>query len=284
MIPMKYGMKFQGWATRARPAFRPLICSVFFATGVFLAPTGLRADDILDAMPWYDSRAAEVKSIPLDSFDASTADHRDTDWVYTPQTASNGSFWDWFDRFDWGDSGGLNPGTMNPAFGQIINVILWLIVGFICLALLIWIAWLLMKQEWRWQDSEDETDWLQEPKIDPARFEALPFEVQIPEADLLSLARKAQSEGKNREAMIYLYSYMLLMLDQKHLIHLAKGKTNRTYLRELRGQKAIHKLLEKVVVSFEDVFFGNLALDHDEFQDRWGEVSRFHELIGIQKA
>ena len=65
---------------------------------------------------------------------------------------------------------------------------------------------------------------------------------------------------------------------------LFRSKTNRTYLRELRGQKAIHKLLEKVVVSFEDVFFGNLVLDPDEFQDRWGEVSRFHELIGIQKA
>lgn len=284
MIPMKYGMKFQGGATRARPAFRSLLCGVIFATSLFPAASVLRADDILEEMPWYDTRAAEVKSVPLDSFESSNAEHRNTDWVHTPQTASGGSFWDWFDWFDWSGSGNLNPGTMNPTFGRIINVILWLLVGFICLALLIWVAWLLMKQEWRRRDSEDETDWLQGPKIDPARFEALPFEVQVPQSDLLSLARQAQSEGKNREAMIYLYSYMLLMLDQKHLIHLAKGKTNRTYLRELRGQKAIHKLLEKVVVSFEDVFFGNLVLDPDEFQDRWGEVSRFHELIGIQKA
>ena len=284
MILMKYGMKFQGGETRARPAVRSLLCGVIFATGLFPAASVLRADDILEEMPWYDTRVSEVKSVPLDSFDSSNAEHRNTDWVHTPQTASGGSFWDWFDWFDWGGSGNLNPGTMNPTFGRIINVILWLLVGFICLALLIWVAWLLMKQEWRWRDSEDETDWLQGPKIDPARFEALPFEVQVPQSDLLSLARQAQSEGKNREAMIYLYSYMLLMLDQKHLIHLAKGKTNRTYLRELRGQKAIHKLLEKVVVSFEDVFFGNLVLDPDEFQDRWGEVSRFHELIGIQKA
>ena len=101
MIPMKYGMKFQGGETRARPALRSLLCGVIFATGLFPAASVLRADDILEEMPWYDTRAGEVKSVPLDSFDSSKAEHRNTDWVHTPQNASGGSFWDWFDWFDW---------------------------------------------------------------------------------------------------------------------------------------------------------------------------------------
>jgi hypothetical protein len=250
------------------------------------ADLGAQEQEMFKGVPWYDSDQSEVKSLPLDSLESSAADHRDSDWVHVPksQQSSSQSFWDWL----WGGnrSGGNSAtgGNVSPLLSRIVSWIVWILIGIICLALLIWVAWLLVKQEWRNGDSDQDMDWLQNPQIDPARFEALPFEVNAPETDLLGLARKAQAEGRTREAIIYLYSYMLLMLDQKHLIHLARGKTNRTYLREIRSQRALHTLLEKIVVTFEDVFFGDLALDPSEFQARWSDLHQFHQLIGLQKA
>ena len=256
-------------------------------TCLVLSTAGVEAqeEEMFKGVPWYDSDTSEVKSLPLGSLESSDADHRDTDWVHVPksQQSTNRSFWDWL--MGRNRSGGNSAsGNVSPLLARIVSWIVWILIGIICLALLIWVAWLLVKQEWRSGDSDEDMDWLQKPQIDPARFEALPFEVNTSETDLLGLARKAQAEGRTREAIIYLYSYMLLMLDQKHLIHLARGKTNRTYLRELRSQRALHGLLEKIVVSFEDVFFGDLALDPSEFQARWGDLSQFHQLIGLQKA
>lgn len=247
---------------------------------------GAQEEEMFQGVPWYDAQKSEVTSIPLDKLDSSDADHRDSDWVDVPISipSTSTSFWDWF--FGGNNNGSSNSpsGNVSPLLAQIVSWVVWILIGLICLALLIWIAWLLVKQEWRTGDSDDDTDWLQNPQIDPARFEALPFEVNAPQNDLLGLARQAQAEGRMREAIIYLYSYMLLMLDQKHLIHLAKGKTNRTYLREIRSQRALHALLEKIVVTFEDVFFGDLTLEPSEFQARWSELNQFHQLIGQQKA
>ena len=254
--------------------------------GFFPTVVGAQEDEMFKGVPWYDAEKAEVTSVPLGSLESSDAEHRDSDWVHIPksQQSTSNSFWDWLFGRNGNGSSNMPSGNVSPLFAQIVSWVVWILIGIICLALLIWIAWLLVKQEWRTGDSDEDTDWLQNPKIDPARFEALPFEVNAPQTDLLGLARQAQSEGRMREAIIYLYSYMLLMLDQQHLIHLAKGKTNRTYLRELRNQRALHALLEKIVVSFEDVFFGDLTLDPSEFQARWSELNQFHQLIGLQKA
>ena len=65
------------------------------------------------------------------------------------------------------------------------------------------------------------------------RVEALPFRVPRQATDLLSEARRQYEKGNYNEAIVYLFSHQLVELDRQHLIHLARGKTNRQLVREL---------------------------------------------------
>ena len=47
-----------------------------------------------------------------------------------------------------------------------------------------------------------------------------------------ALARLYEKRGNFNQAIIYYYSYQLVTLDRRQVIRLAKGKTNRQYLRE----------------------------------------------------
>ena len=71
------------------------------------------------------------------------------------------------------------------------------------------------------------------------RIENLPFPVKRPQADLLGETRWHYEQGNFGEAIIYLFSYELVQLDTHHLIRLAKGKTNRQYLRELTADSSL---------------------------------------------
>ena len=54
-------------------------------------------------------------------------------------------------------------------------------------------------------------------------------------AGLLEEARRSYEEGDYNTAIVYLYSYQLVKLDQNQWIRLAKGKTNRQYLARTVG-------------------------------------------------
>ena len=51
--------------------------------------------------------------------------------------------------------------------------------------------------------------------------------------DLLAEARRHYQAGNYGAAIVYLFSFQLVQLDQRQIIRLAKGKTNRQYLREV---------------------------------------------------
>ena len=70
------------------------------------------------------------------------------------------------------------------------------------------------------------------------RIEALPFPVARANLSLLDQARNFYQAGNYAAAMIYLFSHQLVQLDRRQIIRLAKGKTNRQYLREV-GQAAV---------------------------------------------
>ena len=48
-----------------------------------------------------------------------------------------------------------------------------------------------------------------------------------PKGTLLEEARRSYEQGDYNTAIVYLYSYQLVKLDQNQWIRLAKGKTNR---------------------------------------------------------
>jgi Domain of unknown function (DUF4129) len=111
-----------------------------------------------------------------------------------------------------------------------------------------------------------------------ARVEELPVRVPRGTTDLLGEARRHRDAGNYAEAIIYLYSYQLLELDRHQWIRLARGKTNRQYVRELSENEALQKLLEQTMVTFENVFFGNRALASADFDACWSRLDEFHAL------
>ena len=79
--------------------------------------------------------------------------------------------------------------------------------------------------------------------------------------------------------MIYLFSYELVQLDRQHLIRLAKGKTNRQYLRELRQRPPLQAILEPTMIAFEDAFFGRKTLSRERFENCWQRVEEFSRQL-----
>jgi len=110
------------------------------------------------------------------------------------------------------------------------------------------------------------------------RVEALPFQIKRPKDDLLGEARRQREQGNYNEAIVYLYSHMLLELDRQQRIRLSKWKTNREYLRELSNDAELREMLSSTMVAFEDVFFGNRNLDQARFDACWQRLDRFTHL------
>jgi len=117
------------------------------------------------------------------------------------------------------------------------------------------------------------------PRGAPDRVDALPFALKAAQSDLLEEARRCYENGEYGQAVVYLYSYQLVQLDRHQCIRLAKGKTNRQYLREVRRQPLLFQLLERTMVAFEDVFFGRHTLDRSRFESCWNRLGQFHQLL-----
>lgn len=119
-----------------------------------------------------------------------------------------------------------------------------------------------------------------EIKIDPTRIEDLPFEVPEIKAfsNPLEQIQALMQAGRVREAVILLYGYKLLTLDQANRIELQKGKTNRTYLREVKSHQRIASILETTMLAFEDAFFGDHEISQERFQQSWSLLDEFQQL------
>jgi hypothetical protein len=114
---------------------------------------------------------------------------------------------------------------------------------------------------------------------DAERIEALPLPADASLADLLAEARRQYEAGNFGQAVIYLFSYKLVQLDKRQIIRLAKGKTDRQYLREVGARARLRQIVERTMVAFEDVFFGHLAIDRARFESCWSSLGEFEKLI-----
>ncbi len=174
---------------------------------------------------------------------------------------------------NWGNWSWSNLGLTGELFGWIVLGVL----GTVLLFGLIMIAYYYLGDYVpmlrRKSDSKNSV------KIDPARVEDLPFEVKIVNNDPLSHAEALMLAGKYNEATVYLYGYMLLVLDQARRIHLQKGKTNRMYLRELRSEPQLQGIVSLTMLAFEDVFFGRYDIDRARFESLWQQRDEFHRLV-----
>lgn len=224
--------------------------------------SGREALDHLWRYPWYDSDSDDLRRI-------------DVEQPYS---------WDWLEEWtgDWGDGWNVNWSPGGTGFGWPTDLLGW-IAWIAIFALFGVLVWLLYRAFRRWDgrpdDAEDASGDADQEEEKKRRIEALPFPVRRPQGDLLEAAREARAQGNYGEAIVYLFSHQLVQLDQHHLIELAKGKTNRQYLREVGRRAAIRELLRQTMLAFEDVFFGHRAIDPMRFNRCWASVERFQTLV-----
>lgn len=112
-----------------------------------------------------------------------------------------------------------------------------------------------------------------------SRIESLPFQLDKKPVSLLDEAERLYREGNYSQAIVYLFSYQLVEMDKLQVIRLARGKTNRQYLRDLRTRQRLRSLVETSMVAFEHVFFGQHALPRAAFEPCWRSISEFDRLI-----
>ena len=159
----------------------------------------------------------------------------------------------------------------------------WLVVAVVVVVLAL-IVWLVLRQLARRQQRKAPTKLSGEAELPADRVEALPFLRQRSHDDLLGQARRHYEQGNYSEAIVYLFSHELVELDRSSLIRLARGKTNRQYLREAGKIRPLASLVERTMVAFEDVFFGRRPLDRAGFEACWQELGQFDQLISQAQA
>jgi hypothetical protein len=166
--------------------------------------------------------------------------------------------------------------TSAPSGGS--NEMVVVVIGAILLGGL---AWILARAYLKAESAAVVVETRSSREIDIARIEHLPFHLAAGKTDLLAEARRLYEQQRYGEAMVYLYSHQLLELDRLHVIHLAKGKTNRQYLREIVRQSAggaagaqVKDQFSASMVAFEDVFFGHHELERARFEACLAGVER----------
>ena len=122
------------------------------------------------------------------------------------------------------------------------------------------------------------------------RIETLPEEARDMFDDLLGAARRAMETGDYRAALIFYFSYQLVLLDMHGLIRMHKGKTNHEYARELRivwseyrQATKVLRYYEEAMVLFESVYYGDHSISRLQFLGLWEERQSFSQAVREEK-
>lgn len=245
-------------ATRAGATLRLLLLVVGAALG---AATALADDSPVDdarqvlgqkKFPWYDADRDELKPVRVVQ-PARLSDPKPLNWQ-----------WSW---------GGMSLGQL-LIWGAIVLLLIAIAAAFV---------WAYVNHE-NLSAGEEAAAAGQGRAADSARIEALPFSMRRDRRDLLGEALRHYEQGNFAEAVIYLFSHELVEMDKRQVIRLVKGKTNRQYLREIRRQPRLQRIIGQTMVAFEDVFFGNHALDRARFEACWRAVPEFNQLLAERAA
>jgi hypothetical protein len=153
------------------------------------------------------------------------------------------------------------------------------VLGILAGALLYMVYRYVMRQKGGVSKTEDPTA----VPPDTPLVESLPFIVPAATGDLLAEARRLYEQGDYGRAVLYLFAHQLVQLDRHQVIQLAKGKTNRQYLREVGTRRALSPLVERTMIAFEEVFFGGHTIDRARFESCWADQVTFEDLV-VQEA
>ena len=169
-------------------------------------------------------------------------------------------------NFDW-DLGG--------SIGSLLQCLAWIAIVLLLAGLVYLLVRAFLQRERRKRGEDGE-----EPAGGADRVESLPLPVGGRRLDLLAEAQRCRQQGDYGRAIVFLFSHQLLQLDKHGRIHLARGKTNRQYLREIRPWPSLGGLVEQTTLVFEDVFFGHHTLELPAFEACWSRLEEFDKLVG----
>lgn len=259
---------------------RPLLTLLFLASSLACFPSASLAEPLsneqsveagkqalssVTRFPWYDRRQDKARPLHVVPRDKADSDNRGSSWTNNSPVAGGGT------------------GTRRLSlFGPVLQ---WLGLATL-ISLLGVLAYLIAKAFLK----DELTESVVHRKVietghDVDRVEALPLKVRTPAGDFLAEARRLFEAGQYSEAIIYLFSHELLQLDKHHLIRLAKGKTNRQYLREVRQLSSVRTILETTMIAFEETFFGRKTLSRERFEQCWQELNDLEaQLVTFDRA
>lgn len=215
------------------------------------------------SFPWYDAEADSIRRLDVEP--PADLKNRHSEWLRTQRQKTKRQ--------------STNNAALKEALWTCLRVLGWTAV----VVALVTVGYLLVRTflsgELGAVGSTERRDGVEDLRGDVDRVESLPFQLQQPQDDLLTAARKHYEAGNYSEAIVYFYSYQLVELDKHQLIRLTKGKTNRQYLREVRRRGELSGLLQRTMLMFEDVFFGNHPLERSRFESVWQDVNLFHNRL-----
>lgn len=111
------------------------------------------------------------------------------------------------------------------------------------------------------------------------RITDLPFDLEPSLLGLREQADRYRTQGDYSRAIVFLFSHVLMQLDTAGHIRLTRGKTNRVYLRELKGREKELGFTSSLVNWFEPVFFGRKAMDPIAFEKLWNQLPAFESYL-----
>ena len=208
--------------------------------------SGRKALDHWSGYPWYDSATDGVRRIDV------------APEGQTPEDADRGT------RL--GEAAGSIP--LDP----LLQWLAWIGIALLLSALIYLLGQAYLHRQ------QDEAAAGPSASGDADRIESLPLVVANGRLDLLAEARRHLQHADYARAIVYLFAFQLLQLDKRQIIRLSKGKTNRQHLREIGPRWALRRLVEQTMVIFEEVFFGNRALERAGFESCWARLAEFESL------
>lgn len=242
----------------------------------------------MGSVPWYDVEESAIEPVPVKPrMDDST--NRESRWIPQPKKEKSVTSKATNPAQPAGqNSNGQMPGfwsALGTLLGDFSQVIGWVILALLIAAVVGSLVYAFSKMEGDDSASPSKqtiaADRLDES--DEVRLENLPVQMQRPTGDLLSESDRLRDLGRLNEAIIYLFGHRLLQLDRAHAIRLARGKTNRQYLSELRRRKDLERLLFSTIQVFEQSYFGRYEITSGQYDDVRNMQAPFESALAAQK-
>ena len=243
-----------------------LLSTVFCA---LILPSYAVAQDAADAgrealekkrFPWFDADSQSISELEQTKPDRAKSLNRGDLPEYIPPTQTP-----------------RNPNTPT-GLATLLSTTTWILIAVLFLLIVGILVWFFLKMEAR--SGMDRGSDLREEEDIRERITQLPFEIQhTATGDFRDQAAHAARQGDFGRAIMLLFSHVLLQLDRKGLIRLKKGKTNRQYLNELKSHRQLSSYYRKVMIPFEDNFFGGHPIHRQEFEDCWGQLDSFQNQV-----